>query len=202
MRTLVILVLFSSYLFSVEKNDELLTRIETHFLIGDPYSALQEAEEGLKKDPENKEITKAFLKALAECDYDSKSIKLLNSMPDNLKDLKTDSKLLEDISWAVLRKGLNSTQYATRLSSMIGIYLTRDAKAVNVINDTLRDTNAILRSVAVQLSISYRDDLLKESISYLLENEKVWLVRLEVLKAVGQMKIKDNAEILKRDIKK
>lgn len=201
MKKNIFLIFLSSFLFSIEDQSEYLKRIETHFLLEDRYSALKEAEKALKYYPSNLDLNKSYLKALAGCGYDLEAVRLLNSLPKNLSELKENSSLLEDISWAILKKGINSTQYATRLSSMVGMYLTRDARVVNVLNKMMNDSNAILRSVAINLATNYRDDPLKETISLLLDNEKVWLVRLEVIKAIGEMKIKEKAGSLKEILK-
>jgi HEAT repeat protein len=193
--------LLSTSLFSAQEKEELMHRVETHCLLEDFYSALKEAEKGIEQYPDSIEINKIYLRVLALAGYEVQSISKINSLSGSLKDLRKDHQLLEEISWSILKKGLNSTQYSTRLASMLGIYFTKDARAVKVLNSMMCDSNAILRSVAVQLAISYKDDILKESLSRLLDHEKVWLVRLEVLKAIGQMKIVEKAESLKEILK-
>lgn len=201
MKKIFLSLIFFSSLFGIEEKAELINRIETHFLLEDSFSALKEAEKGLKLYPSSLEINCSYLKALIGCGSDSEAIKMLNTLPANLSSLKGNTQLLEDISWGILKKGLNSTQYTTRLSSLIGVFFTHDARAVGVLNNLMSDSNAILRSVAVTLAASYKDDIIKDKIASLLETEKVWLVRLEVLKAIGLMKISEKAESLKNILK-
>ena len=61
----------------------------------------------------------------------------------------------------------------------------------------MRDSNAILRAIAVQLSCQMRDGPLINEIVRLFEREKVWLVRLEVIKALGIMGVREKADDLK-----
>lgn len=201
MKKLVLSLSLCGFLFASEEKVDLINRIETHFLLEDSFSALKEAEKGLKLYPSSLEINCCYLKALSGCGSDCEAIKILNSLQGNLTALRSNTSLLEDISWSILKKGIDSTQYSTRLSSMIGIFFTRDARAVNVLNSMMSDSNAILRSVAVTLGVNYKDDIIKEKVASLLDFEKVWLVRLEVLKAIGQMKISEKAESLKNILK-
>ena len=83
------------------------------------------------------------------------------------------------------------------LPLLIGTFLTRDIRAVPVLLRMMRDSNAVIRSVAVQMSTAYRDAPLKNEIARLMNEEKVWMVRLEVIKAAGMLRMKEMAPKLK-----
>ncbi len=84
-----------------------------------------------------------------------------------------------------------------RAIALLGAALTRDAKALPLILRELRGTNAHLRSLAVTLAATFGDLPLQEELARLLKEEKVWYVRLELLKAVGQLRMTVAKETLK-----
>ena len=96
----------------------------------------------------------------------------------------------------MLQKGAKSSQYAVRLGSMLGAYLTQDAKAVPILLKMLQDSNAILRSVAARLACDFRDAPLKKEISKLFETEKNQNVRIEVIDAIGKLEMKQQRKKL------
>jgi HEAT repeat protein len=53
----------------------------------------------------------------------------------------------------------------------------------------LRGTNALLRLIAVRFSAHYGDGPLQEELKRMLKEEKVWFVRLEAIRAIGQLRM-------------
>ncbi len=174
-----------------------LRRIQAHLLIEDPQSALEEAERLCNEFPQSLDAGKAFVEALAANGFEEQALALWNRLSVGHPDLLYDRHLLEELSWGVLKKGLNSTQYGVRLAALIGSYLTHDVRAVPILIRMMRDSNAVIRSVAVQMSSSYRDAPLKSEIARLMSEEKVWMVRLEVIKAAGLLRMKELSGVLK-----
>ncbi|OGN65391.1 MAG: hypothetical protein A2888_02720 [Chlamydiae bacterium RIFCSPLOWO2_01_FULL_28_7] len=189
--------------FSNPQEDKYLQRINSHILLNDYESALDETLEGLKKNQNSKKLKLKFIECLAYNQDDINAIKYLNTYLKEFPDEIYNQNFLEEISWQILYKGAQSTQYQTRLTSAIGSYLTQDVRAVDVILNFLRDTNAVIRSVALQLASAYIDNPIKNEVEKLLINEKIWLVKLEVIKACGNMKItsvkKNLEEIISAD---
>ena len=128
---------------------------------------------------------------------EDQALDLWNRLALKEPELLYDRHLLEELAWGVLKKGTQSTQYGVRLAATIGVFLTRDVRAVGFLRKMMRDSNAVIRSVAIQMASSYQDAPLKDEIARLMAEEKVWLVRLEVIKAVGALKIKELANVLK-----
>lgn len=193
-----IFFIFLSFFLFAENENELINRIDNHFLLEDYNAALQEAKCANLIFPSSEKLLKFLIIAHAKQGDDITALKLFL---DSKLDLKDNLSLIEEISWSVLQRGLNSTQYATRLSSMIGIFFTRDAKVVSILKNMMDDSNAILRACAVQLASHYLDDALKSKILSLLKTEKVWLVKMELLRAVGLMRIKEETDFLKEILK-
>ncbi len=187
-------------LFATPKTD-FLKRIEFHFLLEDYEGALKEVKKAEAVCLDDLDIKKARVRSLIALGFENEALEALRKISSD--ELKKDSSILEDVAWGILKKGTYSSQYATRLSSLLGIFFTRDARAVTALQKMLSDSSAILRSAALQLSCNYQDEPLKSEVAFLFENEKVYHVRLEVLKALGAMRIKSKEanlkEILKND---
>jgi HEAT repeat protein len=177
--------------------DEGVRRVEAHLLIEDPNSALGEAEALVSQFPTSKVAGSLLIRAYAARGNEELALAEWHKLSLSHPNLIEDRSLLEDISWGVLKKGLDSSQNAVRLASMIGSYLTQDVRTVAILKKMMRDSNAIIRSVAVQMASGYQDAPLKDEIARLMAEEKVWVVRLEVIKAIGQLRLKELSSELK-----
>lgn len=171
-------------------------RVQAHLLIDDANAALVEAERLATAFPQSKEAGSAFVEALAAAGMEEQALDEWHRLSARHPEIMGERRLLEELGWGVLKKGLTSTQYGVRLGALIGSYLTRDVRAVPVLLKMMRDSNAVIRSVAVQMSSAYGDAALKDEVTRMLTEEKVWMVRLEVIRAAGQLRIKGVAPIL------
>ena len=171
--------------------EEGIRRVQAHLLIEDSLSALTEAEALAALHPDSTEVHKTLIEALAANGREEQALNLWNQLTAKDPGLLYERHLLEELAWGVLKKGACSTQYGVRLASTIGAYLTRDTRAVPILLKMMRDSNAVIRSVAVQMSTAYRDAPLKDEIARLMRDERVWMVRLEVIKAAGLLKMKE-----------
>ncbi len=178
--------------------DEGIRRVQAHLLIEDSPSALTEAQELALKYSESFEVQKTLIEALAANGLEEQALDLWDQLTLKKPDLLYDRHLLEEIAWGVLKKGTRSTQYGVRLAAMIGSFLTRDTRAVPILLKMMRDSNAVVRSIAVQMASVFRDAPLKSEISRLMSEERVWIVRLEVIKAAGLLKMKELAPELQQ----
>lgn len=183
--------------FSGFNEEQLARRVQSHLLIEDTQSALAEAKALVKEYPESRLAGTTLINAFSACGMEENALEEWHRLFSRFPDLIHDRNLLEELSWGVLRKGLQSTQYGVRLASLIGSFLTQDAKALPVLVKALRDSNAVIRSVAVQMAGKYRDAPLKDEISRMLREEKVWMVKLEVIRACGILRMKETAPHLK-----
>lgn len=171
--------------------DDGLRRVRAHLLIDDQVSALNEAEGLASQYPESLEVQKILIESLAVNGFEDQALDSWNKLTFKKPDLLYDRHLLEELAWGVLKKGTRSTQYGVRLAATIGSFLTRDTRAVPILLKMMRDSNAVIRSVAVQMASAFRDAPLKDEISRLMREERVWIVKLEVIKAVGLLKMKE-----------
>ncbi|HSX26457.1 MAG TPA: HEAT repeat domain-containing protein [Chlamydiales bacterium] len=177
--------------------DEGIRRVQAHLLIDDNQSALEEAQKLEGRYPHSSRVGGALLEALSANGLEEEALNVWTRITADQPDLMQDRHLLEELSWGVLKRGLDSSQYGIRLASLIGTFLTKDIRAVPVLLRMMRDSNAVIRSVAVQMATAYRDAPLKDEIARLMNEEKVWMVRLEVIKAAGMLRMKELAPKLK-----
>ncbi len=177
--------------------EEGVRRVQAHLLIDDSASALQEAAALVERYPDSRIAGETLIQALAADKREEEAFNAWHELSLKHPDLLISRHLLEEMSWGVLKKGLDSTQNGVRLAALIGSYLTRDVRAVPILQKMMRDSNAVIRSIATQMSCSYRDAGLKDEIARLMREEKVWVVRLEVIKAAGALKMKDLTPDLK-----
>lgn len=199
MRCLFISLIFIPLLlFGGLSEEEGLRRVQAHLLLDDLPSALDEALRLVEAFPQSKEVGTSFVEVLAANGMEEEALDTWHKLSAAYPELIIDRHLLEELSWGVLKKGLQSNQYGIRLTSLIGAYLTRDSRAVQILVRMMRDSNAMIRSVAVQMSTAYADAMLKDEISRLLVEEKVWMVRLEVIRAVGALRMKQLAAKLQQ----
>lgn len=171
-------------------------RVHTHLLIDDVFSAIAEAKKELKKYPDSKILRLALMKALCIRGNEIEALEQWHQVIENHEEMLQDRVSLETLSWGALNKGETSNQLVVRVNALIGAAMTRDAKAIPLILKALRGSNSLLRSVAVSLAASYGDFPLQNEIARLLREEKVWYVRLELIKAIGQLGMTDLKEEL------
>ena len=192
---------FSLELLAAEVTDEAACKqIYGHLLIHDPISAVVDAKAFLEERPESKPIRLALIRSLCEKGNETEAWEEWQRTILLFPDVQTDRRMLEVLAWGVLNKGENSPQLSICINSLLGAAFTQDARAVPLLLDQLRSTNAMIRSVAVRLSSVYGDGPLQEEIFRMLKTENVWYVRLELIQASGQMRLHKARPILKEII--
>lgn len=164
-------------------------RVYGHLFINDRISAVKEAKKALEEFPNSKNLQVSFIRALCEKGDEIEAWEQWQRGVQSFQEELKSRHMLEVIAWGVLNKGETSSQLSVCLTSLLGAAFTRDAKAIPLLIDGLRSSNAFLRSIAVKLSVSYGDTPLQNEIERLLKEEKVWYVRLEVIQAVGQLRM-------------
>ena len=166
-------------------------RVYDHLLIRDKISAVLEAKQALELFPESKSLQASYIRALCESGNEIEAWEQWERKAKILQGPQPDRQMLEMLAWGVLNKADGSNQLSIRLTALLGAAFTHDAKAVPLLCAHLRSSNAMLRSIAVKLAASYGDALLRDEISRLLKEEKVWYVRLNVIQAIGHLRIEE-----------
>ncbi|HSW86917.1 MAG TPA: HEAT repeat domain-containing protein [Rhabdochlamydiaceae bacterium] len=180
--------LCSSFLMALDEQAA-AKRIYAHLFIHDPVSAVAEAKKSLALFPESKQLHFALIRALCES---GEEVDALDHWQKTLSIFEGEHKnrnLLEVLAWGVLNNGKSSNQLSIRMNALLGASFTQDAKAIPLLLMHLRSSNAWMRTMAVRLAASYGDAPLQDEIERLLKTEKVWYVRLEAIKAAGQLRM-------------
>ncbi len=193
-KALFLLSLTSSFACAAELTDEetAVKRIHSHLFIKDPAAAVQEAQNSLKLYPQSLNLQLAYLKALCQKGEEVEAFEQFISIfktPETSS--PPDRVILEWLAWGVLNKGDESPLLMVRLYALLGAAFTQDARAIAILMKELQGSNAILRSLAVKLSSQYGDAPLRAELLRLLKEEKIWFVKLEVIQAIGQLRMSE-----------
>lgn len=175
-------------------------RVYRHLAIHDPGSALEEAKQGLLDHPTSIPLQKALITALCSAGLEVEAIEAWEKLEPFLEDPAIKKELIETLAWGMLNKGEESFQLNVRLTALMGAAHTRDVKALPLLQRELSSSNAFLRSIAVRLAAAYGDAPLKDRLLALLSEEKVWYVRLEVIRSIARLQMREAAVKLKQII--
>jgi hypothetical protein len=171
-------------------------KIVSYLIIKDFSGALETCQTAMKIYPHSQEIKTLMIKILSESGQTIAALELFREKGPEFN-LRDNFPLVESLAWGVLLHDEEQSEM-TRLSSLIGAYLTRDARAVTMLVDAIHSSNAFLRSFGIYFSVHYRDRLLQKEILQLLDEEKNWFVRQQLIQAVGSMKLEEAEPELKR----
>lgn len=199
MKLLLVCLLMATTLCA-EPEDQAVKRIYAYLLVHDAESAVAEAKKALVQFPESKEIEQALIRSLADKGEEIEALAQWNHFQQAYPEEKKSLPLLESLSWGVLHKADSSSLWMVRLFAIIGASITQDVRAVSVLADALSDSNAYIRSVAIQFSSRLRDHKLQQELLRLLKEEKVWHVRLQIMTALGQQQLTSAIPLLQEII--
>ncbi len=192
--------IFVAAVLSLSPDEMAAKKVYSHLMIEDSASAVETARAAYATHPQSKAVRLSLIHALCARGQEIDALREWHKAVSEDETLLKDRAALEMLAWSVLNKGEMAGPLPIRLSALVGAALTRDAKAIPLLIDQLRSSNAILRSVAVTLAAGYGDQPLQDELSRLLRDEKVWYVRLEVIKAVGKLRMKEHKERLQEII--
>ena len=96
--------------------EEGVRRVQAHLLIDDSASALQEAAALVERYPDSRIAGESLIHALAADKREEDAFNAWHELSLKHPDLLISRHLLEEMSWGVLKKGLDSTQNGVRLA--------------------------------------------------------------------------------------
>lgn len=177
--------------------EQINKRVHAHLIIGDYPSACNEALRGIQYYPESKLLGMAYLRAIAKTSDEKGMMSHWKAFIEKFPEERCNREVLEILAWAVITKGACSSSPAIRVNAMLGAFFSQDAKGIAILLQGLNDDNSFLRTAAVKLSSHLADASLQEELLRLLQTEKVWKVRLEVIRAIGELRVADAKDGLK-----
>lgn len=176
-------------LLAQENEDHLSRRISAHLAIKDAPAAVLEAKNALLLYPNSPLIYAGTIKALAEIGDEQQMMRVWEKFAKLDKDKANDRELIEAMGWGILQKVSKSPSLVLREMSHIAALFSQDAKGITILFEGMRDPNHAVRTQAVKLAGHCRDQRLVDEVQRLFATEKIWSVRLQLIKAIGGMKI-------------
>lgn len=183
---LFLLILFA---FSLSGDEQAVKDVYAHLAIKDIHSACEEARLGTINDPQDKAIWEVYIKALAKAGDEKEMLSVWRSYVERFPSEASNHEIIECMSWGVIENASHCQSPVVRTMAFLAAFFAQDAKGVEILYRGLKENNSFLRGVAVQLAANMRDAKLRDEVLSMLKKEQVWTVRLEVIKAVGSMKI-------------
>jgi len=189
------LLFFSLFCFlslfppSLSADEQITKKVYAHLAIQDTSSACEEAEQGLHSYPHSKALHEAYIKALAKACEEKKMSQAWHDYIALFPEQQKNRDVLESMAWGVIENGAASNSPAIRTCALLAAFFAQDAKGVDILYRHLQDDNSFLRGASVQLSSHMGDAKLRDQILRMFKDEKVWIVRLAIIKALGAMKI-------------
>lgn len=180
--------------------DIITQRIDSHIIIGDYSNACNEASQGLQRYPHSKDLWLGYIRACAKSGDEKAMMKAWKGYSDLFPEDRNNREILECMAWAVIEKGYASSSPLIRVIAMLGAFFSQDAKGVAIILQSLKDENSFIRGAAVKLSSHLHDTTLQEELVEMLHKEKVWGVRLELIDALGALKVTSSKKYLEKII--
>lgn len=174
-----------------------LRRVHDHLLLKDYHSAVLEGKKFVSIFPYSQSLKTVYIKSLCEIGDEQQSLLEFNKLKELTLGDTPDRYLFETLAWGVLNKGEESSLLTIRLYSLLGVAFTQDARAIPILRKELKSSNAIIRSLAVKIASSYGDAPLQEDLLKMLQEEKVWYVKLEVIQSIGHLGLSKAIPLLK-----
>lgn len=169
--------------------EQLEKRVNAHLIIADHQTACHEAMWGVCQYPQNKTVWLAYLRALAKAGDVKAMMANWKLFIEKFPEEKNNREILEDFAWAVIDKGAYSSSPQIRVMALLGAFFSQDAKGIALLQQSLKDENSFIRAAAAKLSSHLMDATLQDELFRLLQTEKVWRVRLEVIRAIGELRV-------------
>lgn len=164
-------------------------RMQAHLLVGDLKGASSEAHQAIEAYPFHELVYKMAIKSLSVSGEEGEMMLLWEAFKAQFPQQAYERDLLEEMAWGILQKGCEASGVTSQLISVIGAALTQDARAIRFLLEGMRHSSAHIRTVAVELGSLFGDEPFREEIVRLFQEETVLDVRLEVIKAVGHLRL-------------
>ncbi|MDR3625118.1 MAG: HEAT repeat domain-containing protein [Chlamydiales bacterium] len=183
----------------VQSEEERLSRrVFAYLKIGEYDCGLKEVYQALTINPNSQLLQEALIRLLAKSGKERECYLAWQKYQASFTSPELRRDLLEEMAWGTLYKGISSPTLYARLIALVGSTITQDAYAVSIMKKCLKDSNSLVRCVAVELSSHLMDMVLQKQVLFLLEKDPVWQVRMQAIDAVGEMQLKEAEGILKR----
>lgn len=155
--------LLTSSLYSENLTSRTTEAVKAHLILSDPQSALNTIYDALQQEPNNTALLRLELSSLAcqgNIDTLLKRYKNYQAISEN----SFEPVLLEEISWAIIKKAHISSSSNIRKEALISAFLTNEARSIPIFLNALDDPSNEVRLTALKLAARLRDDTILERI--------------------------------------
>lgn len=182
-------ILFIHDLPAIDEEKLITRRIQAHLTIQNYATAVDEVLDALNRFPQSLSLREQYILALAKLGDEKKLLKawddLIHLFPNQIQ----NRPLIEAVAWGILEKASQSSSIVMREMALLAAFFSQDAKGVEILRQGMLDSNYAVRAIAVKLASHFRDHDLIEQVKRLFDEERVWSVRKQVIKAIGKMRI-------------
>lgn len=190
MKRFISCLLFSSSLFA--HDTDVINRVNAYLTIKDPFSASDEALEGLQKYPMSLPLWETYIKAQAQR---GDEVGMLHAWDGYRKLLdpkvRPKSEILETLAWGIIQNGSKNSSPIIRLYSLLAAVYGNDARSVDIVCQGLEDSHAGVRAASAEIGSNMRDGRICEMILERLKTETDVVAKGELIRAAGKMEIKE-----------
>lgn len=194
-KIIIFFLFFSSATFPLYSVSPIGKRVQAHLSIGDPQSAKEEIGKALLLDPDNLELLRLQIHSLSAMHDIPALLQAWHHFCEIKKD-DLDRQLLEEISWAIIRKSSMSNSPVIRFEGMLAAFFSNDVRGISICLQSLQDASVSIRSVAVGLVAEMHDEVLQKEVVNLFLNDDSPDVRTRAMATLGQMRVKDSLGLL------
>lgn len=177
---------------SVQAADaDVCRRVYAYLTIRYPEGALEEVENALRLNPRSIPLAKARIEVLAALGQENAMLACWQELIAHAPEQKQDRELIEEMAWGIIRKGTESSNPLTVALALLAAQKGQDVRGVRLLAAGMRHPNSAIRALTVDLVSQMRDVTLQNELVRLIAQDKVWAVRLEAIRAIGRMKIRE-----------
>jgi HEAT repeat protein len=173
----------------VADDKEVVKRVHAHLIVKDYYSACEEARSGINLYPNSILMRESSVKAFARAGCEKEMFAAWEAYVHMAAEPYENNRLIEEMAWAVIRKGATSPSPPVRMIGMVGALFGQDAQSIDILLNGLNDSNALIRQNTLQLVSNLHDIELKDRVYTLFQEERSIDVLIKAISAIGKMKI-------------
>jgi HEAT repeat protein len=197
MKVLVLITTFMLGIALLQATDPQRIKNIAHALqIGDASLAVALAKEGLQRDPQDNALRRLHIQALAHTQDEAALLKAFKNYREQFPAESLDEKLLEEIIWSIINHSHKSASPIIRLEGALLAFLANDYRGIARVLQGLYDPNSIVRAHITSLCAQAKDEVLQKKILALTHDDPSPEVRMEAIKAVGEMRLQEAKNVL------
>ncbi len=174
--------------------EKIVKTVYSHLLVHSEQEALKECARALSIYPTSQPLQRAYIRVLIALGRENEAIAKWRVW--GREGVNFD--ILEELAWAVLHRFAHSRQLGVNIASLMGAFYTQDVRCVQMLKNCMCSSDPFLRAIAVKMASHYQDTVLIEQIKTLFQQEQVWYVRLEAIRALALMHASGMKEPLKK----